>query len=190
MKLLLCSLGLGLVFIVVSVAAERQHAPAPAAQAAFERANGLAKQQEQQADATVAAFVKAIEADPEFTAAHEGLKTFKYALIERADGNPGLDPLVKRITDTIQGKYRELEKQYPNSAGVAWGIVMQFYWVEDPRARPYLLKIVKLQPDNARVWFKLSADAEFRGDSKAALEYRARRQRWNRRTPITLSPCR
>ena len=57
------------------VIASPEHVPAPAAQAALERAKAL-DTQKQPAEA-LAAFFQAIEADPDFLEAHEQLEKFR-----------------------------------------------------------------------------------------------------------------
>src|SRR5882757_5174728 len=57
------------------VPAAPAHTPAPAAQAALERAQALEK--DKKADEALAAFYQAVEADPDFLAAHDGLVQFR-----------------------------------------------------------------------------------------------------------------
>jgi thiol-disulfide isomerase/thioredoxin len=169
------ALALLLAFSPFCVRAALHTTPLPAARAAaraaYDRATTLAKQKEKQADATVAAFFEALEADPDFTPAYEGLKDFKDVLRHQASRDPNLNPLAERITTVIQKRYRQLETRFPDSQGVTWGMAMQFSADEDPRAQPYLLKLLAQDPKNARWYAMLSEDAERRGDKKSATEY-------------------
>ena len=153
------------------VIASPEHVPARAAQAALERAKAL-DTQKQPAEA-LAAFFQAIEADPDFLEAHEQLEKFRSHW--RSASYNQKDPKLKSLTDdmksTIDTKYKEWERRFPNSVGILYGMGVHLDGREDPGARPYLLKAAALDPNNAKIYSMLSVDAQRWGDQKASLEY-------------------
>jgi thiol-disulfide isomerase/thioredoxin len=62
-------------------------------------------------------------------------------------------------------------KQFPQSAAIPLALGETYYNGESPKAKPYLLKVVALQPKNAKVWQMLSVDAERWGDNAASRDY-------------------
>jgi thiol-disulfide isomerase/thioredoxin len=164
-----------LVFLVVAaplyVIASPEHVPAPAAQAALERAKAL-DTQKQPAEA-LAAFIQAIEADPDFLEAHEQLEKFRShwhnAAYDQKD--PKLQSLTDDMKSTIDTKYKEWERRFPHSVGILYGMGVHLDGREDPGARPYLLKAAALDPNNAKIYAMLSVDAQRWGDQQASLEY-------------------
>lgn len=144
----------------------------PAAQAAFDRATALAQQADQPPMAKVAAFAAAIEADPDFLPAHEALLKFGSDLKRAAYGKKELQPAADAAIKMIEEKYAEWEKKFPDSLGINYGAGLRYSGEEDPRAKPYLLKVVARDPKFARVWQMLSIDAERWGDKPGAAEYR------------------
>ena len=153
------------------VIASPEHVPPPAAQAALERAKAL-DTQKQPAEA-LAAFIQAIEADPDFLEAHEQLEKFRSHWHSAAYDQK--DPKLKSLTDdmksTIDTKYKEWERRFPHSVGILYGMGVHLDGREDPGARPYLLKAAALDPNNAKIYAMLSVDAQRWGDQKASLEY-------------------
>jgi thiol-disulfide isomerase/thioredoxin len=153
------------------VLASPEHVPAPAAQAALERAKAL-DTQKQPAEA-LAAFFQAIEADPDFLAAHdeleEAMSNWRFAAHQQKDPKPKSQD--DEIRKTVDLKYKEWEGRFPNSAGIPYGMGVQLAGRENPGARPYLLKAAARDPDNAKIYSMLSQDAERWGDKKASLEY-------------------
>jgi thiol-disulfide isomerase/thioredoxin/Tfp pilus assembly protein PilF len=151
--------------------ASPQHVPAPAAQAAVERAKAL-DTQKQPADA-LAAFIEAIEADPDFLAAHEQLEESMSRW--RSEAYQQKDPKPKsqanEMRKTVDLKYKEWERRFPDSVGIPYGMGVQLEGRENPGARPYLLKAAARDPNNAKIYSMLSFDAERWGDKKASLEY-------------------
>src|SRR5580692_10179516 len=164
-----------LLFLVVAVPlcviASPEHVPAPAAQAALERAKAL-DTQKQPAEA-LAAFFQAIEADPDFLEAHEQLEKFRshWHIAAYNQKDPKLTSLTDDMKSTIDTKYKEWEQRFPNSVGIMYGMGVHLDGREDPGARPYLLKAAALDPNNAKIYSILSVDAQRWGDQKAALEY-------------------
>ncbi len=146
-----------------------QHAPTDAAKTVLEHAAALDKDGKY-AEA-VAALVQAIDRDPEFIAAHEQLQAvsgdFRFAVYE----DKKLEPLFKTTEKTIDDKYREWEKRYPDSPGITYGLGNRYSAQESPKAREYLLKLIRLQPNNAKAYSLLSGDADRRGDRQAAQDY-------------------
>src|ERR1700681_2540709 len=115
-----------LLFLVVAapfyVIASPEHVPAPAAQAALKRAKAL-DTQKQPAEA-LAAFIEAIEADPDFLAAHEQLEESMSRW--RSAAHPQKDPKLKSQPDemrkTVDMKYKEWERRFPDSVGIPYGM--------------------------------------------------------------------
>jgi thiol-disulfide isomerase/thioredoxin len=72
---------------------------------------------------------------------------------------------------SVDMKYKEWERRFPDSVGIPYGMGLQLAGREDPGARPYLLKAAARDPNNAKIYSMLSFDAERWGDKKASLEY-------------------
>jgi thiol-disulfide isomerase/thioredoxin len=155
----------------VYVLASPEHVPLPAAQAALERAKTL-DTQKQPAEA-LSAFIEAIEADPDFLAAHEQLEEsmsrWRAAAYEQKDPKPKSQ--ANEMRKTVDLKYKEWERRCPDSVGIPYGMGVQLEGRENPGARPYLLKAAARDPNNAKIYSMLSFDAERWGDKKASLEY-------------------
>jgi thiol-disulfide isomerase/thioredoxin len=166
---------IALLFLVVAaplyVLASPEHVPAPAAQAALERAKALDKQK--QPAETLAAFIEAIEADPDFLAAHEQLEESmsRWRSAAHQQKDPKLKSQADKMRKTVDMKYKEWERRFPDSVGIPYGMGVQLEGREDPGARPYLLKAAARDPNNAKIYSMLGFDAERWGDKKASLEY-------------------
>jgi thiol-disulfide isomerase/thioredoxin len=164
-----------LLFLVVAaplyIIASPKHVPVPAAQAALERAKAL-DTQKQPAEA-LAAFFQAIEADPDFLAAHdeleESMSRWRVAAYQQKD--PKLNTQSDEMRKTVDLKYQEWERRFPDSLGIPYGMGVQLVGREDPGAKPYLLKAAARDPNNAKVYSMLSQDAQRWGDKKTSLEY-------------------
>jgi thiol-disulfide isomerase/thioredoxin len=153
------------------VIASPEHVPAPAAQAALERAKAL-DTQKQTAEA-LAAFFQAIEADPDFLAAHDELEEAmsNWRVEAHSQKDPKLKSQAGEMRKTVDLKYKEWERRFPNSVGIPYGMGVQLAGRENPGARPYLLKAAARDPDNAKIYSMLSQDAQRWGDKNASLEY-------------------
>ncbi len=103
---------------------------------------------------TIDSLVKVIESQPDSLIPQEQLVFLQ-----------GVD------NDTITRKFNEWIKKYPRSTSFPFTVGQAWYDKESPKAKPYLLKVVKIDPTNAKVWEMLSIDAERWGDKKAAREY-------------------
>src|SRR5918993_704725 len=68
-------------------------------------------------------------------------------------------------------QYESWMKKYPKSATMAYALGHAFAGKESPKAKPYLLKAVELDPKFDKAYFDLWIDAERWGDSKAGEEY-------------------
>ncbi|HEX7917623.1 redoxin family protein [Rudaea sp.] len=164
-KTLLCVL----VCALLPCAAHAAHTPPAAAQTAFEHAATLDK--EKKFAEAASSLVRAIDLDPEFIAAHERLQNVSADLKFAAYEDKKLEPQFKAVKKLIDDKYKEWEKRYPDSLGIAYGMGNRFAAEESPKARDYLLKVIQRDPGNAKTYSLLSQDADRRGDLKAALEY-------------------
>jgi thiol-disulfide isomerase/thioredoxin len=153
------------------VIASPEHVPVPAAQAALERAKAL-DTQKQPAEA-LAALIQAIEADPDFLAAHEQLEESmsRWQSAAHSQKDPKLKLRADEVRRTVDLKYKEWERRFPDSVGIPYGMGVQLAGREDPGAKPYLLKAAARDPNNAKIYEMLSFDAERWGDKKASLEY-------------------
>jgi thiol-disulfide isomerase/thioredoxin len=158
-----------LILVLLPLGAHAAHTPAPAAQAALDHAVALDK--ENKPAEALAAFIQAIEADPEFLAAHERLAKFRSDRHVAAYDHKDLKPQLDAMDKTIDAKYQEWERHFPNSFGISYGRGALLQSKEDPKARTYLLEAARRDPNNAKVYSMLSRDAEFWGDKKAAAEY-------------------
>ncbi len=157
--------------VPLGLRAAPQHVPAPAAQAALERAKALDTQK--QPAAALAAFIEAIEADPDFLAAHEKLEDAmdRWWTASRLQKDPKLKSQADAMRKTVDAKYKEWERRFPDSVGIPYGMGVQLVGREDPGAKPYLLKAAARDPNNAKIYSMLSSDAMRWGDKKASLEY-------------------
>jgi thiol-disulfide isomerase/thioredoxin len=164
-----------LLFLMVAaplyVLASPEHVPAPAAQAALERAKAL-DTQKQPAEA-LAAFFEAIEADPDFLAAHKELEESmsRWRAASHQQKDPKLKSQADEMRKTVDLKYKEWERRFPDSVGIPYGMGVQLAGREDPGAKPYLLKAAARDPNNAEIYSMLCFDAQRWGDKKASLEY-------------------
>jgi thiol-disulfide isomerase/thioredoxin len=73
--------------------------------------------------------------------------------------------------DTMPAQFNEWAKQFPQSSAIPFALGSEYIDAESPRAKPWLLKVAALEPNNARVWSMLSVDAERWGDQKSACEF-------------------
>jgi thiol-disulfide isomerase/thioredoxin len=149
-----------------------EHTPTPAAQATLERAQALEK--DKKTDEALVAFYQAIEADPDFLAAHDGLLQFQqHRKLEfyQQDKQGNYIARIKEMNHKIDAKYEEWQRRFPNSLGIEYGFAMQLYGREDPKAKPYLLKVAELDPTNAKIYTMLAGDASMAGDERGAAEY-------------------
>ena len=68
-------------------------------------------------------------------------------------------------------QYEAWMKKFPKSAAVAYALGHAFAGKESPKAKPYLLKAVEIDPKFDKAYFDLWIDAERWGDSKAAEDF-------------------
>lgn len=158
-----------LVCAVLPCAAYAKHIPPPAAQAAFKRAATLDK--EKKFTEAAKNLVQAIDIDPDFIAAHEQLQMESQELGNAVFDNKKLEPQFQALEELIDNQYQAWAKRYPDSLGVAYGLGSRLSSEESPRARGYLLEVIRRDPGNAKAYTLLSKDALFRGDQKAAVAY-------------------
>lgn len=102
----------------------------------------------------------AIEANPDDPEAHEAyLKASGFTKWDAPD-----DPeFIKQ--------YETWMKKFPKSATVAYALGHAFARKESPKAKPYLLKALEIDPKYAKAYFELWIDGERWGDFKASREY-------------------
>jgi tetratricopeptide (TPR) repeat protein len=58
----------------------------------------------------------------------------------------------------IANRYEELMKEFPKNANVPYALAKIYIEKESPKARPYLLKAVEINPQFARAWYYLWVD--------------------------------
>ena len=75
------------------------------------------------------------------------------------------------VVSLLKGQYAQWAKQFPKSATVPFAIGEAYADAESPKAKPYLLKAVTLDPKLAAAWKDLSIDADRWGDQTGAREY-------------------
>ena len=98
-----------------------------------------------------------IEANPDNLEAHEAyLRASKFTKW----GTPENKEFI--------AQYEAWMKKFPKSAAVAYALGHAFAGKESPKAKPYLLKAVEIDPKFDKAYFDLWIDAERWGDSKAA----------------------
>jgi len=107
--------------------------------------------------AVLAKLKTAVEADPNNLKAHE--EYIKAAGIEN--------------TQTL-AQYEAWQKKFPTSAVVPYAVGAAYADEESPKAKPYLLKAVKIDPKLAKAWSDLWIDAERWGEFDQGREYLAK----------------
>ena len=113
----------------------------------------------------LAAARAAVEAAPDDLEAHD-----LWLRAVRADG-PRTPAGRAELGKQVEEQYRAWLERFPASTGVAFGFGSFLQSQEDPRAKPYLERVVASDPKNAKVWQMLSIDAERWGDAAASREY-------------------
>lgn len=68
-------------------------------------------------------------------------------------------------------QYRAWMKKYPSNVNIPLAIGTVYYNAEMPQAREFLLRVVEMEPKNAKVWFMLSQDADRWGQNDLLVEY-------------------
>ena len=126
---------------------------------------GLPARAQPESDSALTAALAAVEAAPDSLTAHEAvLRVHQTAMRANYQDRAVLaEPIIR--------KYRAWLVRAPDSLGLNYGLGSLFYNLEDPRAKPYLLKVVELDPKQAKVFQMLSFDAERWGDERGASEF-------------------
>jgi thiol-disulfide isomerase/thioredoxin len=68
-------------------------------------------------------------------------------------------------------QYKKWMEKYPNNVNFPFAIGEALWDSELPQAKPYLLKVVQMDPKNATAWFYLSIDADRWGQQELSKEY-------------------
>jgi thiol-disulfide isomerase/thioredoxin len=71
----------------------------------------------------------------------------------------------------LVSQYKEWMEKYPNNINFPFAIGEALWDSELPQAKPYLLKVVQMDPKNAKAWFYLSIDADRWGQQELSKEY-------------------
>ncbi len=154
-----------------AVAAIAGHRPTPAAKIAYDRATTLLQRHD--TTGALAFLRRAIEADPDYRAAHaQFIKLSEAKLLVRDDSDDARTVLSwQNAMHVIERQYAVWSARFSKSAGVPFGIGSRLYDGEVPEAKPYLLRAVQLDPTLAAAYADLSIDAERWGDDAKAREY-------------------
>lgn len=125
---------------------------------------GVARGQLESDPALIAALA-AVEAKPDSLDAHDAVLRLHQVAMRANYNNRAVlaEPIIK--------KYDAWLARTPGSLGLNYGLGSLFYNLEDPRAKRYLLKVVELDPKQAKVFQMLSFDAERWGDERGASEF-------------------
>lgn len=102
------------------------------------------------------------------------LKKLKKAVEKNPDSLSFHQAYIKALgkdESTMEKQYAEWMKKYPNSAIVPYAIGKAFENKESPKAKPYLLKTVEIDPNYTEAWGGLWIDGERWGDFVQAREY-------------------
>jgi tetratricopeptide (TPR) repeat protein len=109
----------------------------------------------------VAAFRKAIDADPDYVEAHQ-----RYIEITRRQEDPGSrTPVVPKL----QQQYERWARQYPTRAVYQWAL--GFLEHDADKSDAYLRRALAIDPSLARAHFQLARNADLRGDFAAQREH-------------------
>lgn len=71
----------------------------------------------------------------------------------------------------LEKQYANWMEKYPKNAMIPYAIAKGYLGAEDPRAKPYLLKAVEIDPKFTEAWGGLWTDGERWGDFKLSKEY-------------------
>ncbi len=148
-----------------------RHPPPRAAKAAFDRSTALFTRHD--TTGALAAIRQAIELDPNYLAAHDQfVAVIQAKILIRDEAN--FERTLALATRTLEKQYTAWEKRFPTAAGIPYGMGATFIAAEDPRAKPYLLRAVKLDPTLAKAYEMLSEDASRWGDEPGARAFQAK----------------
>jgi thiol-disulfide isomerase/thioredoxin len=108
----------------------------------------------------------AVEAQPDSLSVHQRYITAFRKSISGANFRN-----IDSVLGLLEPQYAAWMNQFPQSAVVPFAIGDAFTAAENPRAKPYLLKAVGLDPNMAPAWMDLWEDGERWGDFKASQAY-------------------
>lgn len=116
--------------------------------------------------ASLSTLKEAVEAYPDSLSAHEQfIKAFKqsipYVTFENTDS----------VLSLLNAQYADWMQEFPQSATVPYALGDAYANAESPRAKPYLLRAVALDPKLAKAWEDLWIDAERWGDFAGGRKY-------------------
>lgn len=115
---------------------------------------------------SLATLKAAVEAQPDSLSVHERyIQAFRKSI-------PGANfRNVDLVLGLLEPQYEAWMKEFPQSAIVPFALGDAFAGSESPRAKPYLLKAVGLDPKLAPAWMDLWEDGDRWGDFKASQAY-------------------
>lgn len=160
--LMFCLLG-------ASVATAQESLGTPAAKAAFEQGEEFRKKS--QSTEAAAAYLKAIELDPDFAEAHSMfIFTSKYSVRDDND-SAKTKAAIDAMTEKLKAQYSEWAQKDPKRASYQWGLGDLYMYKDYAKVEQYMLKAVALDPQFARAWQTLSLVEEVRGDNEKQVAY-------------------
>ncbi|MGZ3926437.1 MAG: redoxin domain-containing protein, partial [Mucilaginibacter sp.] len=71
----------------------------------------------------------------------------------------------------VSEQYKAWIKKYPENVNIPLAVGTVYYNAEMPQAKQFLLKVVEMEPKNAKIWFMLSADADRWGQNDLSTDY-------------------
>ena len=97
----------------------------------------------------------------------EAHKAYLLAYLKYARANGVRD----NYYDPLEKQYEDWSKKYPNSYVIPFAYGTMLTRSESPKAKPWLLKALKINPKSADVYDDLSSDAQRWGDFDAGRKY-------------------
>lgn len=139
---------------------------------------GMAARNAQDYAGAVAEFRKAVELDPKYRQAHEGLATAAYFGYQHAmrsasqdkTATPGAVAAAERQLNEVRDFYLQSSKRDPNKAVYQYALGVLSGNDFNAKER-YFLRAVELDRTMTQVYPDLAYDADLRGDDQAQLKY-------------------
>jgi thiol-disulfide isomerase/thioredoxin len=102
------------------------------------------------------------------------LEKLKKTAVEQIDSLKGHEAYIKAMgveNPELEKQYEAWMKQYPKSAMVPYALAKAYLDQESPKAKPYLLKTVAIDPEFTEAWGGLWIDGERWGDFELSRGY-------------------
>jgi len=109
---------------------------------------------------------EAVEAHPDSISAHQKfIKAFKHSIPNATFQNED------SVLSLLESQYKNWMQQFPKSAAVPFALGDAYANAESPKAKPYLLKALVIDPKFDKAYFDLWIDAERWGEFKKGQQY-------------------